>query len=88
MSYIIEMLPSARKAMAALPKTDRERVDARILSLADNPRPHGAIPLNGTARGLWRLRVGNYRVLYEIRDDRLIVVIVDVGDRREIYRGL
>jgi mRNA interferase RelE/StbE len=88
MKYSIEILPAAIKAMRALPKRDLERVDRRIRSLADDPRPPSAIPLKGSGRGLWRVRVGDYRILYQIQDDRLIVMVVDVGNRRDIYRGL
>ena len=88
MKYLVQILPSAIKAMNALPKRDRLRIDARILSLADNPRPSGALPLKGGGKGLWRMRVGDYRVLYQIQDDRLIVIVVDVGNRRDVYRDL
>ena len=80
-------LPPARKALAKLPKADRARVDQRILALADNPRPVGAVPLKGSGRALWRIRAGDYRVLYGIVDDKLVVLVIDVGHRREIYRG-
>jgi mRNA interferase RelE/StbE len=82
------MMPAARKALADLPKRDQVRVDQRIQSLADHPRPHGSIPLKGTNRSLWRLRVGDFRVLYKIEDDRLIVIVIDIGNRRDVYRGL
>lgn len=88
MSYRVEILPAAQKAMAALPKRDRVRVDERILSLGENPRPHGAQQLKGAGRGIWRVRVGDYRILYVIHDDRLVVVVVDVGNRRDVYRGI
>jgi len=63
------------------------RVDAAILALADNPRPAGCVKLSGLS-DLWRIRVGDYRVVYEIRDRQLIVLIVGVAHRREIYRNL
>jgi len=64
-----------------------QRVDAAILALADNPRPTGCTKLSGES-GLWRIRVGNYRVLYEIQDQQLIIVVVTVAHRREVHRGL
>jgi mRNA interferase RelE/StbE len=88
MKFSVQILPSARKSLAAIPERDRARIDARILSLADNPRPPGAAPLKGLARRVWRLRAGNYRILYEIQDQQLIVLVIDAGHRREIYRGL
>jgi mRNA interferase RelE/StbE len=87
-SYTVLIMPAARKALADLPKHDQIRVDQRIRSLADNPRPPGAIPFKGANRSLWRLRVGDYRVLYRIEDDRLVVIVIDIGNRRDVYRGL
>jgi addiction module RelE/StbE family toxin len=54
----------------------------------ENPKPPAALPLKGAGRGLWRVRVGDYRILYEIHDTHLIVIIVDIGNRRDVYRGL
>jgi len=88
LKYALSMLPAAKKALARLPK-DRQRViDSHILSLADNPRPAGAIPLKGEVRGLWRLRVGDWRILYQIQNRELIVLVVDIGHRSDVYRGL
>ena len=88
MRYAIQILPAAQRAMAGLPKPVRRRVDEHILSLADDPRPHGALPLKGEGKGLWRLRVGDYRILYQIQDAVLIVLVIDVGHRRDVYRQL
>lgn len=63
----------------------RRRVAASIDNLASQPRPSGAIALTGQP-GVLRIRVGDYRILYEIRDDQLVVLVIDVGHRREIYR--
>ena len=57
-----------------------------ILALGDNPRPHGYEKLKGIEA--FRLRVGNYRVIYEIHENIVTVVIIDIGDRKEIYRRL
>jgi len=70
--------------MLGIPKKDARRMVAVIESLADDPRPPGAKKLSGQER--YRLRQGNYRILYEIEDDRLIVCVVRVGDRRDVYR--
>lgn len=88
MSYAIQILPAAQRAMAGLSKPVRRRVDEHILSLADDPRPHGAIPLKGEGKGLCRLRVGDYRILYQVQDGALIVLVIDVAHRREVYRRL
>ena len=63
------------------------RIDAAILALADSPRPSGCVKLAGQTN-LWRIRIGDYRVLYEINDQALIVVLVSVAHRRDAYRGL
>jgi mRNA interferase RelE/StbE len=86
-AYRIEFKDSARRELAALPLAVRKRIDARILALAENPRPHGAEKLT-SSDDLYRLRVGDYRVIYQIQDKVLLVVIVKVGHRREVYRSL
>ena len=72
--------------MRKLPRHIVPRVDARILSLAGNPRPHNVERLTGQDR--YRVRVGDYRVVYEIHDNVLVVLVVAIGDRKEVYRRL
>jgi mRNA interferase RelE/StbE len=86
--YAVSILPSARKALARLSKDRQRIIDAHIFALADNPRPAGAIPLKGEGRGLWRLRSGDWRILYQVHDKELVVLVVDIGHRRDVYRGL
>lgn len=84
-SYRLFIKTSAAKEIEAIPtKKDRRRVVDRIRSLADEPRPPGCRKLSGAER--YRLRVGRYRILYTIEDDRLVVTVVKVGDRNEVYR--
>jgi mRNA interferase RelE/StbE len=83
-SYRLVIKPSAAKEIEALPKQDRRRIVAKILSLSRDPRPPGCEKLSGHDQ--YRLRQGNYRILYEIRDLVLIVVVVKVGHRRDVYR--
>ena len=85
--YRVHFTPRAQAELSALPKTDREKVDAKILSLADNPRPAGVEKLVGDD-GLYRIRVGDYRVVYSIHDDVLLVLVVRIGHRGEVYRRL
>jgi mRNA interferase RelE/StbE len=87
MSYAILYRESVKREMRRLDSGVRRRVDAAILALADNPRPSGCVKLSGPS-GLWRIRVGDYRIVYEIRDEQLIVVVIGVAHRREVYRGL
>ncbi|MBL7115452.1 MAG: type II toxin-antitoxin system RelE/ParE family toxin [Kiritimatiellae bacterium] len=82
--YRVIVRKSVSKDMRGIPKKDARRIVAAIKSLADDPRPPGTKKLSGQER--YRLRQGNYRILYEIEDDRLIVCVVRVGDRRDVYR--
>ena len=74
------------KEIAALPHQMRGRVIRAIRKLLGDPRPQGARKLAGEMRGAWRIRVGNYRVLYDIDDDQRLVTILAVLHRREAYR--
>jgi mRNA interferase RelE/StbE len=82
--YQLSILPSAQRAIGRLDLPIRRRVAARIDALAEDPRPQGATKLVGSKH--WRLRVGDYRVVYDIEDAQLIVLVIEVGHRREIYR--
>jgi mRNA interferase RelE/StbE len=82
--YAVELLPSAAKALEKLEPVDRRRVASRIDRLADDPRA-GAVKLRG-ADDIWRARVGAYRILFRIEDDRLVVLVVRIGHRRDVYR--
>lgn len=84
--YKLVIKKSAARELQDIPgKKDRQRLVERIQALADNPRPVGAEKLSGM-RDKYRLRQGNYRVLYEIEDEMLIVYVVKVGDRKDVYR--
>ena len=83
MSYEVRIVPSAEKEMNRLPATVHARLSKRLLSLEDNPRPRGVRKLSG--REEYRLRVGDYRILYTIDDKNHIVTVVAVGHRREVY---
>ena len=83
-SYKLLITSSAGKDIEALPKPDRRRIVAKIASLSSDPRPLGCEKLSG--RDQYRLRQGNYRILYEIQDLNLVVVVVKVGHRRDVYR--
>ena len=83
-SYRLLIKPSASKEIEALPKRDRRRIVAKITSLSRDPRPPGCEKLSGHDQ--YRLRQGNYRILYEIQDLDLVVVVVKIGHRRDVYR--
>ena len=82
-SYRLVIKPSAVKEIEALPRQDRPRIVAKLSSLAQDPRPPGCERLSGRDR--YRLRQGDYRILYEIQDRDLDVVVVKVGHRRDVY---
>jgi mRNA interferase RelE/StbE len=84
MSWSVQIKRSARKELANITKSDRLRIIDAIDTLVENPYRGSA--LKGDLTGLRRIRVGSYRVLYEIREMRLIILVVAVGHRREVYR--
>ena len=85
-SYRVLIKPSAAKEIEAVgQKDDRQQIVTRIRSLARDPRPFGSEKLSG--RGdLYRIRVGRYRVVYTVGDDELVVLIIRVGHRKNVYR--
>jgi mRNA interferase RelE/StbE len=83
--YEVLIKPSARKELEAVGlKKDRQRIVAAILSLGDEPRPSGCRKLSG--RDKYRIRCGDYRVVYSVHDAILVVAVVKAGHRREVYR--
>lgn len=84
MSYQVLIRSSAEKEMDALPVAFHKRIAAKIVSLGENPRPAGCKKLKGTDG--YRIRIGNYRVVYTIDDKAVLVTVVGVGHRREVYR--
>lgn len=85
-SYRLLIKRSAAKELESIAgKKDRERITQRIRSLADDPRPPGVVKLAGNSEK-YRIRQGDFRILYEIKDDELIVYVVGIADRKEAYR--
>jgi mRNA interferase RelE/StbE len=82
--YSLFLKPSAAKEIEAVPKVDRLRIIERIQSLAADPWPPGHEKLSGEDK--YRIRQGNYRILYTINGTELIIVVVKVGHRRGVYR--
>ena len=87
MAYRIEVKPQAEKALAKIPNPHRRRIAKAIDALARTPWPEGCIKLAG-ADDAYRIRIGDYRVVYEIADRVLIVYIIRVAHRKEVYLGL
>ena len=86
MTYQVLIEARAAKQLEKLPKPVVERIDNAIVSLSANPRPFSSKMLRGRFKEGWRLRIGDYRVLYRIDDQSHEVSILKVGHRREIYR--
>ncbi len=83
--YRVEFRPAAVKQLEGLPRSAQRRVLARVEALGRDPRPPGCRKLTG-AENTYRIRIGRYRVIYDVLDDRLVVLVVKVGHRREVYR--
>lgn len=87
--YTVRISDTASRELAKLPAKDQERINAKIVALADDPRPHGCEKLSGTGRPEeYRIRSGDYRIVYEVYDDMLLVLVVRIGPRGEVYRRL
>jgi mRNA interferase RelE/StbE len=84
-AYRVVLAPAADRQLAKLPREAREMVAAAIVTLASNPRPPGAVKLAG-AVDLWRIRVRDYRIIYTIVAGELVVTVVKVGNRKDVYR--
>ena len=81
--YKIEIKKSAAKELFLMPKKDLKRILKRIKNLSDDPRPIGCVKLSGQDR--YRIRQGNYRILYSIEEEILVVYVVKIGHRKDIY---
>lgn len=83
--YAIEVTSAAARDLRRLTRSIQRRIGARIDALADDPRPRGATKLAGT-EALHRIRVGDYRIVYQIEDAILVVTVLRAGHRRDVYR--
>ncbi len=84
-AYRVALTPAAERQLGKLPPQAREMIAAALAALGGHPRPPGCVKLVG-AEDLWRIRVRQYRVIYQILDDQLIVTVVKIGDRKDVYR--
>lgn len=86
MTYSVVIAPAAERQLHKFDPQVRRRIQAAIDLLRENPRPPKAIQLVGGA-GEWRVRTGDYRIIYEINDDQLVILVLRAGHRREIYES-
>ena len=84
MKYTVKII-APEKQLKSIPKQDLIKIKNRINSLEHNPRPEGMVKLQ---ENLYRIRQGNYRIIYSIHDNKLLILVVSVGHRREVYRDL
>ena len=83
-SYKVEFAAGVRKDFRKIPKRDAQRILERIQKLADDPRPPDSKKLAGD--GSYRIRIGMYRVIYDVYDGRLVILVLRVGNRKDVYR--
>ena len=84
--YVIDLAESVEKSLIKIPKKNRLQICEKIDSLTNDPRPSGCKKLQSSKVPLYRIRAGDYRIIYTINDSRLLILIVEVGHRKEIYR--
>lgn len=85
-AYTIDFAPRTEGQLKLIPKQILKLIFERIEKLSNNPRPEGAEPLQGTDKGLYRIRQGDYRISYSIQDQKLLILIVRVVHRKEVYK--
>jgi mRNA interferase RelE/StbE len=83
MPYIVELSLSAQKQLSKLPEAVADRIETKLLDLEENPRPSGFKKLKG--RPAYRIRIGDYRAIYTINDNLLMVLVIKIGHRRDVY---
>jgi len=87
MAYSVTFARAAKRQFDKLSRPARQRLGNVVAQLANDPRPAGTVKLSGKDR-LYRIRAGDYRAIYQIQDDRLLILVVKIGHRRDIYRFL
>lgn len=85
MAYTVELTPHAERQLAKLQKQIRLRIEESLLDLREDPRPDGVKKLKGT-KDLYRIRVSEFRIIYQIIDTKLLVTVVKIADRKDSYR--
>lgn len=84
MTYEIRFTPSAFRDLSRLSRSLQQRIDKRLMGLTEEPRPRGCKKLAGEA-GRYRIRAGDYRILYEVQDEILLVLVLKIGHRGRVY---
>jgi mRNA interferase RelE/StbE len=87
MSWNLQIERKAQKALKKIPNPYKANLIQAIDQLSDNPRPDGCKKLKGTDN-LWRIRINDYRIVYQIKDKQLLILVILIGHRKDIYEGL
>ncbi|MEX0822748.1 MAG: type II toxin-antitoxin system RelE/ParE family toxin [Balneolaceae bacterium] len=87
MSWNLQIERKAQKALKKIPNPYKANLIQAIDQLSDNPRPDGCKKLKGNDN-LWRIRINDYRIVYQIRDEQLLILVILIGHRKDIYEGL
>lgn len=85
-TYTIEFAPRTEGQLGTVPKNIRKLILERIEKLEKNPQPNGVEPLQGSDKGLYRIRQGDYRIVYSILDNKLLILVVRIVHRKEVYK--
>lgn len=85
MTYRIEFVKQAAKQLKSLPSEEQQKIKIKIDALTNVPRPDGVVKLTGEDN-IYRVRVGNYRIIYSIQDEQLLVLMLKIGHRRDVYQ--
>jgi mRNA interferase RelE/StbE len=89
MIYKIEITESANKSLNKLPKKEQQKIEEKIDFLIENPKPDGYKKLQASKNhSLYRIRSGNYRIIYTIKQEVLIILIVEIGHRKDVYKNI
>jgi mRNA interferase RelE/StbE len=88
MVWKVEIERKAQKSLKKIPDPYKTNLIEQIDHLTSDPRPKGCTKLKGSSPELWRVRVGTYRIVYQIKDDKLLVLIIRIGHRSDVYEGL
>jgi mRNA interferase RelE/StbE len=84
-TYLVFLAPAAERQLKKLPQQIAVQLVPLLKALAADPRPSGAKKLKG-AEDIWRIRKGNYRIVYEVKDKQLTVLVLKIGDRKQVYK--
>ena len=88
MKFEISVKTSAQKEARKVPPKTLLKLKQALDKLAENPRPHGAKRLQGTKEEIYRIRVGDYRVLYEIKENQLVIIVIRIAHRKNVYKKI